>query len=456
MCAGAKRAGIAGGSDEHGVTATGGVSSADGDGGGGGRGRDSGEDADADEVDEEEDVGDVEEEDVEELVDECDVSRSSGGVVVLGPPPPVRADGGWHGGGAIVAAPRSAAGTPLRPGGEAMTGAMTGAAPTRIVNLSTVTRDRPTGSAGATSHGGRGRASRGRGAGLIASAVPPAARNWPTTSVTTPIIPDTSDAPSCATTGPNGRGVDGGSGGQPTPSSAAADVGADAHAAARADLEVSISRNLALESEVSSLRHEMQAAQHERQTLLTQLERSQELIGQLQHRLAANRVAASAPSAGVGSGRPPPLPQLQACGVAGAPGTPTPSTTAAQLLVPLSAATAAAASTPTNADAVLLVLEPRRLDRLHPADLERLQSVAEGNVREVRAAIRRRSTLLTRRGSKPGVAGPAAVVGGRARLVPPTERRAGGPPAAEPPPLRPVSVGPTGRAPLGRPRDREW
>ena len=54
------------------------------------------------------------------------------------------------------------------------------------------------------------------------------------------------------------------------------------------------------------------------------------------------------------------------------------------------------------------------------------------------------SQVLPRRSAKPGVTGPAAIVGGRARLTsrPPS---AALPPATEPA-SRPVSVGPTGRA----------
>ena len=69
---------------------------------------------------------------------------------------------------------------------------------------------------------------------------------------------------------------------------------------------------------------------------------------------------------------------------------------------------------PREDDAPLLALEARLLDRMHPADVERLLTISERNVLEVKAAIRRRSKLLVRR--KPGVPGVGGVVGGRAKL----------------------------------------
>ena len=211
-------------------------------------------------------------------------------------------------------------------------------------------------------------------------------------------------------------------------------------------------RNATLQSETSNLRQELQAIQHERQQLHQQCERSQELIGQLQQRLSAATAAAAAAnnvggtSRGGGSARggsgPSPLPQLQAAGGGAGGGTPssamrggvggvrgsgpvgpqhrrTPSedyTQAEGLLVgggpvpPFTGPHASAAAAAANDDSVLLMLEPRRLDRMHPADLERLQAVAEGNVREVRNAISRRRSKLqtTRRPSRDTVATTAA------------------------------------------------
>ena len=133
---------------------------------------------------------------------------------------------------------------------------------------------------------------------------------------------------------------------------------------------------------------------------------------------------------------------------------------------------------------MLLVLEARQLDRMHPSDLERLQAVAEANVRQVRAALKRRQKLLSRRKPLVGKVAPApltsasghapaqdgrahggggggggsGLVGGRVRL---SSRQDSRPPSAAiplasacghggPSSERPVSVGPASRAWVGR------
>ena len=65
----------------------------------------------------------------------------------------------------------------------------------------------------------------------------------------------------------------------------------------------------------------------------------------------------------------------------------------------------------SGGESLLVALEPRRLDRMHPTDLDRLQAVAETNVREVRAAIRRRQKFLTKR--RPLLAPPQAATGSK-------------------------------------------
>jgi hypothetical protein len=294
------------------------------------------------------------------------------------------------------------------------------------------------------------------------------------------------------------------------------------------EIDALLSRTASLESEGCSLRHELQATQHERQLLRQQCERSQQLITQLQSRLEAaslgyhssaatshatshatslatsaaasaanlaNSAAASRRGSGAAlssdlgglSGVPvavhPPTGRFAAGALglaAGAAGVAAP---AAALL---GGAPSLGSPTDGGADGVLLALEPRQLDRLHPADLERLQvssphaappcaarrtphaaprciprtphaaccaaysaacadvdarlawqAVAEANVREVRAAIRRRQKLLTRR--KPGLPTVPAATGRSSR--PPSAVLPSAPTRVE----RPVSVGPTFR-----------
>ena len=147
-------------------------------------------------------------------------------------------------------------------------------------------------------------------------------------------------------------------------------------------------RSQAMEAEVAALRQELEATRHESVRLSVECERSHDLIGELQRRLAGDRRATVYTSATDGGGRrPPPLTGLQTVGLshigpghgvgaAGSPPLPPPPHTPASL---------------ADDEALLLPLDPRRLEQMHPADLERLQSVAESHVRDVRTAIRRRS-----------------------------------------------------------------
>ena len=203
-----------------------------------------------------------------------------------------------------------------------------------------------------------------------------------------------------------------------------------------APVKALVMRNAHLEEEIASLRTELQAALHERRSLAQQNLKSQELIGQLEARLAAVR-----PSTHAASGsHAPPLPQLH--------GTPRSIQSAAPTFnrreMPAAShsglggrsSTLGGMGTVGEEEPLVLALDSRRLDRLHPADLDRLQSVAEANVAALRAARRRRPNFLSRgKGAlgphAPPIAANAGGGGGGYAAPPPA-------PALLPPPAPPA------------------
>ncbi|KAL1518543.1 hypothetical protein AB1Y20_002832 [Prymnesium parvum] len=142
-------------------------------------------------------------------------------------------------------------------------------------------------------------------------------------------------------------------------------------------LSALMERNVELEGDVASARQELQALHHANAQLQLQVSSSQNLIVQL--REAMNKEAKEilpAPSS---------FPRRAAVGAS---------------------------------DSELMTFDARRLDRLHPVDLERLALQTERNLQDIRAALKRRgrriaSDALTACRPRPRPSSGIAVAGGR-------------------------------------------
>ena len=225
--------------------------------------------------------------------------------------------------------------------------------------------------------------------------------------------------------GGSGSGLGGGLGGGGGAAAAAGGLSleesGDVESARLEALDQLARHNATLESELLSARAELQAAQHDSQQLRMQCERSQALIGQMQARLdGASRPSTAGATAGE---RTPPSPRPSQL----PPPTPQPPQQRAAAPPPRAAAAAEAApaapppslAAAEDESSLLVALDARRLDRLHPADLERLKALVEANMAEVKAAMRRRAKVPPQRKLDPSrlVSQLGGVVGGRARLA---------------------------------------
>jgi len=138
--------------------------------------------------------------------------------------------------------------------------------------------------------------------------------------------------------------------------------------------EAAVQREAARDEEVHSVRQELQAAQYANRQLRRELDSSQQRLVQLQTRLeeaAAATAAAAAPPAAAPPAAPPPILSRGGSGVGSSCGS------------------GALLSSGAEADGVA-ALDPKMLNHLHPADLERLGATAERNLHEIRAALKRR------------------------------------------------------------------